>query len=158
MASSNAHNPLPPGAGPASKPDRRNNNSPPPMSKRDKKRQLLNDRLSNLNEQWTRDRDRIYRDQLQKIQVDTNLVMRVDPYEERPLDIIEAEDREISQAGGSDADRRSRAGTRTLLDLAGPTFQEWKHNVEDLLEERDFQLTNHKVSPEVCCIGRVCSA
>lgn len=116
------------------------------MSKRDKKRQLLNDKLSNLNEQWNRDRDRIYREQLQKIQVDTNLVMRVDPYEERPLDIIEAEERELAQAGGSDADRRSRAGTRSLLDMAGPTFQEWKHNAEDLLEERDFQLTKHKVS------------
>ncbi|EMR68008.1 hypothetical protein MGN70_012170 [Eutypa lata] len=111
--------------------------SPPPQSKRDKKRQILNDRLVVLADQFSRDRDKTYREELQKIQVDVNLVGRVDPYADRPLDEIDRGFRELSQAsdGGS---------TRTLLEMAGPTFQEWTNEVGDVVERRDFELTSQK--------------
>ncbi|RYP53471.1 hypothetical protein DL769_010516 [Monosporascus sp. CRB-8-3] len=109
----------------------------PPQSKRDKKRQILNDRLAVLADQFSRDRDRTYREELQKIQVDVNLVGRVDPYADRPLDEIDRGFRELSQAsdGGS---------TKTLLEMAGPTFQEWVNEIGDLVERRDFELTSQK--------------
>jgi hypothetical protein len=126
------------------RPDRRMNGSPPPtaLSKRDKKRQMLADRLATLTEKFSRDRDRVYREQLQKIQVDTNLVMRVDAYAERPLDALEEEYRQLSQ---SNADADNRPGSRTLLEMAGPRFQDWILDIQDLIEERDYYLTKYTV-------------
>ncbi|KAI1498062.1 Sds3-like-domain-containing protein [Biscogniauxia marginata] len=122
-----------------------NRQSPQPQSKRDKKRQILSDRLTILAEQFSRDKDRHYREELQKIQVDVNLVGRVDPYADRPLDEIDREYRELSQAtnGGN-----NNTSNRSLLEMAGPTFQEWVHQVEDLVENRDYELTAQKYEYE----------
>ncbi|KAK7978567.1 hypothetical protein PG996_004619 [Apiospora saccharicola] len=119
--------------------------SPPAQaSKRDKKRQVLSEKLALLTDQISRDRDRSYREELQKIQVDLNLVGRVDPYADRPLDEIQREYRELSQASANGADRPNR----TLLEMAGPSFQDWVHNVEDLIETRDYDLTSQKYEYE----------
>ncbi|KAH7040158.1 Sds3-like-domain-containing protein [Microdochium trichocladiopsis] len=112
--------------------------SPPAPSKRDKKRQLLNERLTLLDDQFSRDRDRHYREELQKIQIDVSLVGRVDPYADRPLDAIERSYRELSQQTSSNGANRS------LLDMAGPSFQEWVHEIEDLVEHRDYELVTQK--------------
>jgi hypothetical protein len=129
--------------GPSQRTDRRANGSPTPaLSKRDKKRQVLADRLASLTEKFGRDRDRKYREQLQKIQIDTNLVMRVDPYAERPFAAIELEHRQLAKSNG---DGDNRAGPRTLLEMAGPKFSEWMQEIEDLVEERDFTLAKYKV-------------
>jgi hypothetical protein len=121
--------------------------SPQPQSKRDKKRQAVTDRLNALSDQFSRDKDRHYREELQKIQVDVNLVSRVDPYADRPLDEIDRErrERELSQAANGPNNNTS-ASHRSLLEMAGPTFQEWIHEVEDLLETRDYDMTAQKVS------------
>ncbi|KAL8365879.1 hypothetical protein RB595_004589 [Gaeumannomyces hyphopodioides] len=120
------------------KPDRRSNPSPPPtLSKREKKRQLLVDRLASLSEQFDMTRDREYREMLAKIQVDTALVMQVDPYAAQPLAAI---DREQSMSDNIDPQFRGR----TVLEMAGPKFQEWVNTIEDLVERRDFELTRHK--------------
>ncbi|KAK5632514.1 hypothetical protein RRF57_008228 [Xylaria bambusicola] len=118
---------------------------PSAQSKRDKKRQVLSDRLSALSEQFNREKDRHYREELQKIQVDVSLVSRVDPYADRPLDQIDRErrERELSQATNG-ANNNSGASHRSLLEMAGPTFQEWIHEVEDLLETRDYDMTAQK--------------
>ncbi|KAI1127554.1 Sds3-like-domain-containing protein [Nemania abortiva] len=119
--------------------------SPQPQSKRDKKRQVLSDRLVSLSEQFNRDKDRHYREELQKIQVDVNLVSRVDPYADRPLDEIDRErrGREASQAANG-ANNNAGTSHRSLLEMAGPTFQEWIREVEDLLETRDYDMTAQK--------------
>ncbi|KAI0479176.1 Sds3-like-domain-containing protein [Xylariaceae sp. FL0804] len=121
--------------------NRASRQSPQPQSKRDKKRQLLNDRLSVMTEQFSRDKDRHYREELQKIQIDVNLVGRVDPYVDRPLDDIDREYRELSQASNG---ANNSAGQRSLLEMAGPTFQDWVHQIEDLVETRDYDMTTQK--------------
>ncbi|KAI1740477.1 Sds3-like-domain-containing protein [Xylaria scruposa] len=127
----------------------------PQQSKRDKKRQVLSDRLSALSEQFNREKDRHYREELQKIQVDVNLVSRVDPYADRPLDEIDRErrERELSQAtnganNAANANANANASHRSLLEMAGPTFQEWIREVEDLLETRDYDMTAQKYDYE----------
>ncbi|KAI2642283.1 Sds3-like-domain-containing protein [Xylaria nigripes] len=123
--------------------------SPQPQSKKDKKRQAVNDRLSALSEQLSRDKDKHYREELQKIQVDVNLVSRVDPYADRPLDEIDRErrERELSQATNG-ANKSTTGSQRSLLEMAGPTFQEWIHEVEDLVETRDYDMTMQKYDYE----------
>ena len=116
------------------------------QSKRDKKRQLLTDRLAALSDKFGRDRDMIYREQLQKIQFDTNLVMRLDPYTDRPLDFLGQDRASRERELNRDPDPEGRGGGRGVLEMAGPTFQQWIQEIEDLVEERDAELTKQKVS------------
>ena len=113
------------------------------QSKREKKRQLLNDRISVLVEKFDRDRDMTYRDQLQKIQVDTRLVQRVDPFSDDAPELI-AELREEHRNYPNQNILSENA--RSLLDMAGPKFQDWAQAVADLHERRDYQLTRQHVS------------
>lgn len=113
------------------------------QSKREKKRQLLNDRISVLVEKFDRDRDVTYRDQLQKIQVDTRLVQRVDPFSDDAPELI-AELREEHRDYPNQNVLSESA--RSLLDMAGPRFQDWAQAVADLHERRDYQLTRQHVS------------
>ncbi|CAK7197704.1 hypothetical protein SEUCBS139899_000352 [Sporothrix eucalyptigena] len=118
------------------------------QSKRDKKRQLLTDRLAALSEKFNRDRDLTYREQLQKIQIDTNLVMRLDPYADRPLDFLGQDRNSRERDYNRDPDPEGRGGGRGLLEMAGPTFQQWIQEIEDLVEERDAELTKQKFEYE----------
>ncbi|KAF3071184.1 putative deacetylase complex subunit protein [Daldinia childiae] len=125
--------------------------SPPPQSKRDKRRQVVNDRLAVLADKFSRDKDKHYRDELHKIQIDVNLVGRVDPYADRPLDAIDREYREIQHATNAQQTTNvSSNGSpkRSLLEMAGPTFSEWVHQIEDLVEHRDYEMTSHKIEYE----------
>lgn len=119
--------------------------SPPPasQSKRDRKRQMLVDRLSNMNDRFQQEKDKTYRDQFQKISLDINLVQRFDPYDPKALDIIADLQKEHDQTQGAPVHAE---GARSLLDMAGIKFQTFMSEIEDLVEIRDFQLTASKVS------------
>lgn len=119
--------------------DRRSNVSPAPtQSKKEKKRLQLVERLQSLSEQFDINRDREYREMLSKIQLDTALVMQVDPYAAQPLAAIDK-----SQSMSDSINPQLRGAT--ILEMAGPKFQEWVNTIEDLVERRDFELTRHKV-------------
>lgn len=92
-----------------------------------------------MSENFSRGRDSAYREQLQKIQLDTNLIMRVDPYCERPLEALDLEQTDPA-LGNTDP-----ATARTLLEMAGPRFRDFVHDIEDLVEERDYEITKQKV-------------
>lgn len=115
-------------------------------SKRERKRQLLHDRLQQMSENFSRGRDSAYREQLQKIQLDTNLIMRVDPYCERPLEALDLEQTDPALLGNTDP-----ATARTLLEMAGPRFRDFVHDIEDLVEERDYEITKQKAEYDRKC-------
>ncbi|KAK5998083.1 hypothetical protein PT974_00455 [Cladobotryum mycophilum] len=122
------------------KPDRR---SPPAasQSKRDRKRQALMERLSAMNDKFQRDRDLAYRDQLQKIQYEVNLVQRFDPYDPDALEKAAELVQEHRQAQAPPANAEN---ARSLIDMAGIRFPDFIEEVEDLIEIRDFQLVQSK--------------
>lgn len=93
-----------------------------------------------MSENFSRGRDSAYREQLQKIQLDTNLIMRVDPYCERPLEALDLEQTNPALLGDTDP-----ATARTLIEMAGPRFRDFVHDIEDLVEERDYEITKQKV-------------
>ncbi|KAK3315130.1 Sds3-like-domain-containing protein [Apodospora peruviana] len=129
---------------PSQRPDRRMAGSPPPpQSKRDKRRQLLAERIATLSEKQANGQDKLFREKLQKIQIDTNLVMRYDPYVDRPLDEFEEDQERLRQLNGD-----SDSNPRTLLEMAGPRFANWMENIQDLVEKRDFALTKYKLDYE----------
>lgn len=112
------------------------------QSKRDRRRQNLIDRIAAMNDTFQQQKDLTYRDQLQKIHSDTILVQRFDPYDTQALEKIaelQAEHRQ-TQGPGVHAE-----GARSLLDMAGIRFTDFMEEIEDLIEVRDFQLTQSKV-------------
>lgn len=122
--------------------DRRGSPQPASQSKRDRKRQALMERLASMNDKFQRERDMTYRDQLQKIQFDTNLVQRFDPYDPKVLEVISEMQKEHKQTQGPPVNAED---ARSLLDMAGIRFSDFIDEVEDLVEIRDFQLAQSKV-------------
>ncbi|KAK9438444.1 Sds3-like protein [Metarhizium brunneum] len=122
------------------KPERR---SPPPasQSKRDRKRQALMERLSSMTDKFQREQDMTYRDQLQKIQYEIGLVQRFDPYDTNALEVAAELQREHRQTQGPPVHAES---ARSLMDMAGIKFPNFIDEIEDLIEIRDFQLTQSK--------------
>ncbi|KAK2591178.1 hypothetical protein QQS21_011134 [Conoideocrella luteorostrata] len=121
------------------KADRR---SPPAaQSKRDRKRQALMDRLSSMTDKFQREQDMTYRDQLQKIQYEISLVQRFDPYDPNALDAAAELQTEHRQTQGPPVHAES---ARSLIDMAGIKFPNFIDEIEDLIEIRDFQLTQSK--------------
>lgn len=110
-------------------------------SKRERKRQYITEKLAFLNEKFTRDRDLSYRDQLQKIQVDTTLVQRLDPYDSNVLDVIASLRHEHAEAQSLEA---TAENSRTLIQMSGPKFQDFVREVEDQIEYRDSHLASQK--------------
>jgi hypothetical protein len=58
----------------------------PPLSKRDKRRNLLAEKLADLTSAFSQNCDSFYRQQLQALQADMNMIMRANPYQPFPLD------------------------------------------------------------------------
>jgi hypothetical protein len=112
------------------------------QSKRERKRQFINERLAFLDEKFRQDRDFTYRDQLQKIQVDTTLIQRLDPYDPNVLDTIADLRREHAEAQVPDTLPES---VRSLIQMAGPDFQVFLQEIEDVVENRDANVTQQKV-------------
>ena len=144
---------VPPVAG-GGKPDGR---SPPTattavvtsQSKRDRKRQVLLERLAAMSDRFQRDKNLTYRDQLQKIQFEMNLVQRFDPYDPRALETISELQKEYQEVQGNSVQADN---ARSLMDMAGIKFPDFLSDVEDLVETRDFQLAQSKV----CCVPLPC--
>lgn len=109
------------------------------QSKRDKRRQLISDRVVQLEERMMKERDQNFREQLQRIQMDTSLTMRVDPYADRPLDNLEEDQQRLQLANGD-----ASSAPRSYMEVAGPRFFKWMEEIQDLVEQRDYTLTKHK--------------
>ncbi len=105
------------------------------------------DRLSTMSDKFQREQDPTYRDQLQKIQFELNLVQRFDPYEENPLIAAEELRKEHKQVLGPMANSDNG---RSMIDMAGIRFPEFMDELEDLVEIRDFQLAQSKVCLTFC--------
>lgn len=92
-----------------------------------------------MSESFSRGRDNAYREQLQKIQLDTTLIMRMDPYADNPGTTVD-NDPAMLQLQNTDP-----VAARTLLEMAGPRFREWHQEMKDLVEERDYEISKQKV-------------
>lgn len=101
------------------------------------------ERLTGMNDKFQKEQDLTYRDQLQKVQFEINLVQRFDPYDKNALDSASDLRDEHQHVLGPmiNAD-----GARSMVDMAGVRFPEFLDDLEDLIELRDFQLAQSKVS------------
>lgn len=118
------------------------------ISKRDKRRNALLERFNDINSNFARNRDAIYRAQMQLLQYDMNLINSIGLYDNKPLDdfaddIIEA--LATSTQTSANGARSSQSGARMLdveaLPGAGRWAAQFIQEVNDAFEERDVQLT-----------------
>ncbi|KAI9846149.1 MAG: hypothetical protein M1838_001385 [Thelocarpon superellum] len=125
---------------------------PLPLSKRDKRRGALSDKLNELTASFSQNRDMHYRQQLQSLQVDMNLVMRADPYADSPLDDSGEDIASLVAASMGGIPHASfngggfgLAGNRRLdpdtAPLAGRWYAQFVEEANNAAEERDAALT-----------------
>ena len=128
-----------------------------PLSKRDKKRLNMADRLTEISNNFTANRDTFYRQQLQAYQTDINYIQQADPYSNKPLE--DPTDDPLEEAAGSAAASTQgslRTTQQTHQNSIGRTelpFKTGKHTaqfvqaINDAMEKRDVDLTALVVCP-----------
>jgi hypothetical protein len=134
---------LSPVLGPSFKMERHHTNSPPQqLSKRDKRRTLLADRLEEITRHFSQNRDIHYREQLQALQIDMNLIMEADAHGKEPLPsspgsieaLVEENIKALRKAVAANPPSR-----------AGKLYAAFAKEINDAIEERDAALTMHMV-------------
>ncbi|KAL6707757.1 hypothetical protein ACN47E_003878 [Coniothyrium glycines] len=114
---------------------------PPQPSKRDKRRNMLAEKLADMMASFSDNRDSHYRAQLAALQADINLIMKADPYANKPLDDSGDEAAElIAQIMGSAVPTAPSAGTDYIAQC-GRYYSRFVDAVNDAMEERDYNLT-----------------
>lgn len=106
----------------------------------------MEDRLAQITNDFTRDRDTIYRKQLQAFQLDIDYIRRANPYAETPLDDMGGEITEdfINSAAASSS---GRVGGQTYLNgnavpgRIGANGAKFAQEINDTMEQRDAELT-----------------
>lgn len=116
--------------------------SPQPQpSKRDKRRNMLAEKLSEMMAAFSDNRDNHYRAQLAALQADINLIMKADPYKNEPLEDNGQEASElIAQIMGNNIPTAPSAGTDYVAQC-GKHYSRFVDAVNDAMEERDYNLT-----------------
>ncbi|KAF2830697.1 hypothetical protein CC86DRAFT_367406 [Ophiobolus disseminans] len=116
--------------------------SPQPQpSKRDKRRNMLADKLGDMMAAFTDNRDGHYRAQLAALTSDISLISKADPYANTPLDDGGAEASNlITQIMGANVPTAPSAGTDYIAQC-GKYYARFVDAVNDAMEERDYNLT-----------------
>ena len=124
---------------------------PQPLSKRDKKRNVMENRLAEISSSFAENRDHIYRKQLQALQADMNYIQAARLYDNVPLDEIgdEGPEEVTTSAAASAAGSFRNAHQAHLPNLrrletthrTGPRTAEFIQEVNDAMEQRDADLT-----------------
>ena len=124
---------------------------PQPLSKRDKKRNVMENRLAEISSSFAENRDHIYRKQLQALQADMNYIQAARLYDNVPLDEIGDEGQEeattsatASAAGSFQNAHQAHLPNHRRLEnnhRTGPRTAEFIQEVNDAMEQRDADLT-----------------
>ncbi|KAF2642865.1 hypothetical protein P280DRAFT_497581 [Massarina eburnea CBS 473.64] len=113
----------------------------PQVSKRDKRRNMLAEKLTDMMASFSDNRDSHYRAQLAALQADINLILKADPYANKPLEDGGEEATElITQVMGNNMPTAPSAGTDYIAQC-GKHYARFVDAVNDALEERDYNLT-----------------
>lgn len=125
----------------------RSNTPPAPaISKRDKRRNLLTDKLTEITMDFKGNRDSYYRSQLHAIQTDVHLIMHADVYdEENPLADY-AEDIRTLVSSVTGMLQQNNGNPPDFSPIAGKIYSEFIQEISDESEKRDADLATHKAS------------
>lgn len=130
--------------------------SPPPQSqpltKRDVRRQRINDKLGGMIKSFDSNQQMHYQAQMRAVQVDMNLVLRADLHAAAST----GEDGALLEDGGDEIRKMVEEASVALPDdeamqrdywnLAGSRYREFAREVNDCVEQRDADLVALHVS------------
>ncbi|KAF2020719.1 hypothetical protein BU24DRAFT_361245 [Aaosphaeria arxii CBS 175.79] len=112
----------------------------PQVSKRDKRRNMLAEKMGDMAASFSDNRDSHFRAQLQALQADINLILRADPYANKPLEDNGEEARDlIKQIMGENVPTAPSAGTDYVAQV-GRNYARFVDASNDAMEERDYNL------------------
>jgi hypothetical protein len=111
-------------------------NPAPPLSKRDKRRSALTDRLQDLTNSFSQNRDLQFRQQLHSLHHDLNLILNADIYGNGPLD--DSAETIATQVDAVVAGGQYASEMRTL---SGKWYSRFIQEVNQTKEEKDTELT-----------------
>lgn len=140
---------------------------PQPMTKRDVRRDRIMKKLQGMIDSFSSNQHQHYRAQLQAVQADMTLILRADPYSSGAVPaegeggalagsgVLEDGGEEIRQLVESmgaqlPADEQAQ---RDYWAMAGSRYKEFVRQVNDLVEERDADLTALHVSCQSSLLG-----
>lgn len=108
---------------------------------------MLADKLAEMMASFSDNRDSHYRAQLAALQADLNLIMKADPYANKPLEDRGEESAElITHIMGNNVPSAPSAGTDYIAQC-GKHYSRFVDAVNDAMEERDYNLTMLWVRP-----------
>ncbi|KAF2758382.1 hypothetical protein EJ05DRAFT_499906 [Pseudovirgaria hyperparasitica] len=116
-------------------------NSPQHISKRDKRRNMLSEKLVDMVTSFADNRDAHYRAQATALQADLSLILKADPYSNKPL---EDNGYDVAEVAANVTGGQSTAAPSPHGDFAaqvGRYYSKFVDQVNDSLEERDVGLT-----------------
>lgn len=122
-----------------------------PVSKRDKRRTVLAEKLNELTSAFSQNRDSHYRQQLQALQADMNLIMRADPYQDQPLD--DSADAIADLISEILSGNPHSTVNGELAATSGRRYARFVEQVNNAMEDRDAQMTTLHVSSPLKQIG-----
>ncbi len=117
---------------------------PPTLSKRDKRRNAMIDRLRDLEDGFAANRDFYYRQQLQALQRDANIITGAAPYRNQPLDDLDdvIDPDESAPINGNRAQHPEETmGNTESQPKAGKWARGFIEQVNNAMEDRDAQLS-----------------
>ncbi|CAL8581600.1 hypothetical protein XPA_007289 [Xanthoria parietina] len=117
---------------------------PPTLSKRDKRRNAMIDRLRDLEDGFAANRDFYYRQQLQALQRDANIITGAAPYRNQPLDDLDdvIDPDESAPINGDRAQHPEETmGNTESQPKAGKWARGFIEQVNNAMEDRDAQLS-----------------
>ncbi len=105
---------------------------------------MLADRLIEITDQFSSNRDHYYRTQLQALQIDMNLIMEANCNEKTPLpDTAD----EIDALVRDNIDRTMKSSLGHEIPVrAGKVYADFVKDINDAMEERDAALATHMAS------------
>ncbi len=120
--------------------------SPPPLSKRDKRRTALFDKLNHMIKNFNQNLRPHYEAQLNALQVDINLIMRANPYQNQPLPDSAAEiEQTVHKLFGGQLPVDPSA-EQDFVATVGKLYAEFAIHVNDLQQEKDEAIAVTAVS------------
>jgi hypothetical protein len=121
--------------------DRMSASPPPVQSKRDKRRALVADRLSDVMRSFGTNLRQHYEAQTNAVQVDVHLITRANPYQHRPLEDDPDEIDTVVYGMIGNVVPAAPVAEDDFVAGAGRLYTEFVHDVNNSMEERDVNLT-----------------
>jgi hypothetical protein len=110
---------------------------------------MLSDKLQDMVAAFSENRDTHYKAQLAAVQADMNLIMRADPYANKPLEDNGQEAAELIHTILGNGTPPAPSAATDYVAQVGSHYSRFVEAVNDAMEERDYNLSMLWVSSQI---------